>query len=330
MGGSSWSDDHYTSRVTDRSARGVATFAYDADVRSGKAKTRVHDTLNVHGKVRESRDSDAHPESTAIAVMFDVTGSMALVPSVLQKQLPKLMGLLLRKDYVKDPQVLFGAIGDYFADRVPIQVGQFESGIEMDDNLTNLYLEGGGGGSYEESYQNALYFFAHKTSIDCFEKRGKKGYLFLIGDEKPYPKSTKQELDDLFGVTVQGDVRVEEIIRACQEKYHVFFMIPRGTSHYDDPILQNRWDNLLGPDHVIKVQDAEGICESIGIVIGIVEGTTTADDITSDLADVGASKAIAKSVAASLDTLARNTSLVKTGTGDIPGAAKKSDSIERL
>ena len=38
---------------------------------------KLHQSLNAHGvKVRESRDSDNHPESNAICVFFDVTGSM--------------------------------------------------------------------------------------------------------------------------------------------------------------------------------------------------------------------------------------------------------------
>ena len=33
-----------------------------------------------------------------------------------------------------------------------------------------------------------------KTSIDCFEKRGKKGYLFTIGDEQLPPTLTKAQI----------------------------------------------------------------------------------------------------------------------------------------
>ena len=330
MGGSSWSDDFYSDRVSDRAKTGTPTFDYDHKVKTGVVAAVVNDRLNIKGKIRESRDSDAHPESTAIGVIFDVTGSMSSVPSKLQEKLPQLMGLLLRKGYIKDPQILFGAVGDYFADRIPLQIGQFESGIEMDEDVTTLVLEGGGGGSYEESYQNALYFFAHKTSIDCFEKRGKKGYLFLIGDEKPYPVSRKNELAELIGDSVETDLSIKDIISAVTEKYNVFFIIPKGTSHYGDPILKNCWAELLGAQNVIMLEDPSTVCETIGITIGLLEGTCTADGMATDLKDLGAGTAIIKSVTTGLDTLAKNVSLVKVGTGSLPEKTGRSTTTTRL
>src|SRR5262249_20618935 len=143
-------------------------------------------------RVRESRDSDVHPESHAVAVLLDVTGSMQTVPRILQKSLPRLMGLLIRKGYLEHPQILIGAVGDATCDSAPLQVGQFESGIEIEEDLGRLFLEGGGGGQVTESYELAMHFLAHHTSLDCVEKRGKKGYAFLIGDEAPYPRVKRQ------------------------------------------------------------------------------------------------------------------------------------------
>jgi hypothetical protein len=335
MGYSGWDDGHYTSKVADKAARGVDTFAYDKDVKARAVHDpramKVHDKLNINGKMREARDSKEHPESTAIAVIFDVTGSMADKPAVMQKKLPQLMGLLLRKGYIKDPQICFGAIGDFFSDRVPLQIGQFESGIEMDEDITSFVLEGGGGGTYEESYQNALYFFAHKVSADCFEKRSKKGYLFVIGDEKPYPKSTKEELKELIGDDVQSDVPLETIVAAAKEKWNVFFIIPKGTNHYGDPALRNRWVGLLDQEHVIMLEDAEAVCETIGLAIGICEGTTTGDAIAADLKDAGASTAVVAAVTRGLDPLSK-TAMVKAGTatGALAEASGRSTSTERL
>ena len=165
----------------------------------------MHPALDPLGvTVRESRDSAEHPESLAIAVLFDVTGSMGGVPRVLQAKLPQLLGLLLRKGYAEDPQIMFGAIGDATCDRAPLQVGQFESDNRMDDDLGRILLEGGGGGQKTESYELAMYFMARHTAIDCYDKRGQRGYLFLIGDELAYPQVKPAEVRDVIGDGLQA------------------------------------------------------------------------------------------------------------------------------
>src|SRR5271166_724984 len=196
MGSTRWSDDHYKDRAKLRAETGQDAFEYDHEIKIGAAEARVHDKMNPKGvKIRESRDSEAHPESHAVGVLFDVTGSMQTVPRILQENLPRLMGLLLRKGYLEHPQILIGAIGDATCDSAPLQVGQFESGIEIEEDLGKLFLEGGGGGHITESYELAMYFMARHTALDCFEKRGKRGYLFVIGDELPYPRIKRAEVE---------------------------------------------------------------------------------------------------------------------------------------
>lgn len=330
MGYSSYSNDFYADRVASRAATGTPTFIHDAAVRTGKVKAGVHDSLNIHGKIRESRDSKEHPNSTPIAVIFDETGSMSSVPGIMQDKLPQLMGLLLRKSYIEDPQVLFGAIGDYpNGEQAPLQIGQFESGIEMDDNITHIYLEGNGGGTYQESYQNAMYYMAHRTSCDAFEKRGKKGFLFIIGDEMAYAKSTKAELESLIGDSAQGDATLEAIVAATKEKWEVFFIIPKGTNHYGDKTLEDFWKKHLG-QNVIKLEDPSAICETIGLTIGLFEGTVDAASMSADLKDLGTSDSIAHVATASVDAIAKN-AIVRIGTGGaLPGKKARSEKTERL
>src|SRR5579862_9269719 len=203
MGGTYWSDDHYRERAAFLRKAGRSAFEYDDLVaRMPIHERRVHEKMDPLGiEFRESRDSEVHPNSRAVAVLFDVTGSMRMVPRILQKNLCQLIGLLLRKGYLADPQILVGGIGDATCDRAPLQIGQFESGIEIDQDLAKLWLEGGGGGQQTESYELAMYFMARHTSIDCFEKRGQRGYLFLIGDEMPYPAIKPKEVQRLIGDT---------------------------------------------------------------------------------------------------------------------------------
>ncbi len=270
MGYSNWSDVAYRARQNDRHRRGQSAFTYDQQVRSSGVRC-VHGEMNPYGKTRESRDSQQHPDSVAIAVIFDVTGSMGRVPRVLQTKLGNLMRVLIDYGYVPHPQILFGAVGDAHCDAVPLQIGQFESGLEMDDDLGKFYLEGGGGGQVHESYELALYFMARHTVIDCYSRRGRKGYLFTIGDEKPYPVLRRQHILQHVGDMLDRDVPLPPILAAVQQRYHYFHIIPTNTAHGRSQDVQERWRSLL-EERVLMLDDEAAVCEAIALTIGLNEG----------------------------------------------------------
>lgn len=297
MGGSSWSTDAYKTRVDSRVAATGTAFAYHADVTSGRTKKKAHDTLDPKGlKIRESRDSANHPESNAVAVVLDVTGSMGSVITAIHEKLPTLMGILTRKAYISDPQIMFMAVGDATTDSVPLQVGQFESGDEMEGDVSNMFLEGGGGGQMTESYELGAYVLARKTSIDCFEKRGKKGFVFFIGDETPYAKVDKNQVDLLIGKELEQDVSTEKIFQELQEKYVVFLILPAKASNGGIvDTIRNAWGKYINPQHVLVLQDASGVSELIAAQIGLYEGADL-DGVTKDLTEHGTSKALVAAV----------------------------------
>jgi hypothetical protein len=311
MGSGRWSTDVYEEMERARAARGESAFAhYDRARASGKLE--AHPTLNPIGVTfRESRDSDEHPQSNAIAVFLDVTGSMSRVPRVVQERLPQLLGLLLYKNYIPHPQILFGAIGDATCDRVPLQVGQFESDNRMDTHLQNLILEGGGGAGMSESYELALYFMARHTSVDCWEKRRKKGYLFMIGDEMAYPKVKRSEVNDLIGAGLQDDIPLAQIVTELKEKYHVFYIIPGGASNSANAAIPDFWRETLGGQSVIRLEDANDVSELIALTIGANEGTVGLDDGIADLRAVGASDATVQHVRSALATFAAPGSIIR-------------------
>src|SRR5689334_5617040 len=111
-------------------------------------QTACHPLMDPRGvKLRESRDSESHPHSLAVAFALDVSGSMGEIPRRLATAtLPAFMAALLDAG-ITDPQVLFVAVGYAGGDRAPLQVGQFESTETlMDQWLTSMFLEGGGAG----------------------------------------------------------------------------------------------------------------------------------------------------------------------------------------
>ena len=319
MGSSTYSADVHVARAATRAATGTPTFIHTAAVASGAVAAHVHPSLDIRGKDRESRDSAAHPRSKSIVVMFDHTGSMGQVPVIMQQKLPGLMAMLVGKNYCEHPQVLFGAIGDCFDTSVaPLQVGQFESGNEMDDAFASMLIERQGGGTNQESYEMALYYFARHAKMDCLEKRGEKGYMFIIGDEAAYPVAKRDKIESIIGDTVQADVKIKDIVAAARAKFEIFFLIPSGTSNYDDDSIRDFWVNLLGSERVIKLADPTAVCETIATTVGLMEGAIDAGDISRDLADVGASATVVAAVTSGLGDLARSTALARVGSGDLP------------
>lgn len=340
MGGGSWSKDAYDDRTKTRAMNNTPTFAYDTSIKSGAAPVATHTTMDpkavagakspfVGNVMRESRDSADHPESLAIGVIFDVTGSMKAIPQKLQTKLAGLMKLLIAKGYVEHPQILFGAIGDANSDRVPLQIGQFESDITMEDNLTNIYLEGNGGGQFHETYELAHFFFARHTSIDCFEKRGKKGYFFTIGDEAFYETLKRSQIKSLIGDDLSEDLPTEQIVRELEEKYHVFHIIAEEGSYPHDKSIEGPWKALLG-ERVLLLEDSANVAELIALTIGLCEGTTDIDAGADHLRSVGADAKTVKSVTNALVPLAASGAMTKAGTVSGLPDVKSSGGVTRI
>ncbi|MEV0808936.1 hypothetical protein [Micromonospora sp. NPDC050200] len=293
MGSGIWSTDVYDAADRYRRATGASAFSY-----SDSGARTVHPALDPRGAVRESRDSDEHPQSTAVAVLFDVTGSMGHVPRVLQTKLPKLLGLLLRQGYARDPQIMFGAIGDATCDRVPLQVGQFESDNRMDDDLGRIVLEGGGGGQMTESYELAMYFMARHTVTDCWDKRGRRGYLFIIGDELAYPRVKAREVARLIGDDLREDVGLRQIVDEVTRRWDTYYLLPAGSHHSGNANVLDHWRGLLG-QNAVELDDLDAVCETIALTIGLGEQAIDLDEGLRDLdrADSAATGTVSKALA---------------------------------
>jgi hypothetical protein len=313
MGSGIWSTDVYDAAARFRASTGASAFAY-----SDSGASTVHPDLDPAGASRESRDSAEHPRSVAIAVLFDVTGSMRQVPRALQAKLPQLLGLLLRHGYVEHPQILFGAIGDATCDRAPLQIGQFESDNRMDDDLGKIVLEGGGGGQKTESYELAMYFMARHTVIDCHEKRGQRGYLFIIGDEMAYSRLKRAEVKGVIGDDLPKDVTLSSVVSEVQRKWDTYYILPEGASYVGDAEILDFWRAQLG-QNVIELADLDAVCETIALTIGLGEAAIDLDEGLADLQDVGSAAGPAVSKALALIGAPRGEVVIAEPPADLSG-----------
>ena len=249
-------------------------------------QVECHPLMNPKGvRLRECRDGTDHPQSLGIVFALDITGSMGQIPKIMAtQQLPSFMKILMGCQ-IPDPQILFMAVGDASYNRAPLQVGQFESTAElMDQWLTWSYLEGGGGGNGMESYELGLYFLAMHTEMDCMAKRNKRGYLFMTGDENPYPTLSKHIVDTLIGDSLDDDLRCEEIVAEVQKSYIPFFIIPDRNRAKK---CERRWRDLLG-DHVICLDSPSDVCYvAAGAMLISEQRVTNLDELSSILSDAG-------------------------------------------
>lgn len=295
MGKGHWSDDVYSSissNYTNKSTDDIF------------AKVVSDDMLPNKFTIRESRDSDDHPNSLAVMVFLDDTGSMGMIPDdIVRNELRTLMNTIIDNG-VQDPQVLFSAVNDHYCTRTPIQVGQFESSAEdFNKWLVNTKLQSGGGGQDRESYLMAWYVAGRHTSIDCFEKRNNKGFLFTIGDERSWDKIETNYLKSVFGFDAEQEVTDKQLLEEAERLYNVYHIHVNDTSYRNDKDVIGYWKDMLG-ERLIILDDYHAICATIATLIAVQHGADmskvtkgfdakTAGMVTTALATLAASALVA-------------------------------------
>ncbi len=261
---------------------GAGGYSYERHDRSTKTRAKAGrqetfksketpSDMSPHGlKFREARDSEEHPNSKGVLIGMDVTGSMGDIPATLaQKTLPELMKVI--HPILPDVQLCFGAIGDAYSDRSPLQIGQFESSDELFDQwLTKVHLEGRGGGWGQESYELAFLLAARHVAMDCLEKRGEKGYFFITGDEESYPQVSRRQVQEIFGYDLGADIPLEDIVAEVATKFHPFFLVP-DEGRFNHGGVGNFWKKLLG-DHVITMVTPDDTAHVMAAIIAATEG----------------------------------------------------------
>lgn len=238
-----------------------------------KSRT-MKDGLDPKGVDRESRDSNINPESTPIIVALDVTGSMGmLADSIAREGLGVLFDCILEKKPVTDPHLMFMAIGDVNYDTAPLQVSQFEADSTIIQQLTDMYLEKGGGGNQFESYNMPWYFAAHHTEHDAKDVRNRTGYLFTVGDEQAPEPLTPDQIRRFIGDDSQDTMGTPELLELCRQKYDTYHIIIEEGSHarHHPNEVKISWNNLMG-QNVISLADHKKLADTIVSTIQAAEG----------------------------------------------------------
>lgn len=175
MGCGTWTTKDWDSYTT---TRGFSRTSSASELYKNSAMKDEFNPKNID--VRESCDSNEHPNSSPIILGLDVTGSMSSVLETVSLKLNTLITEIFKREPVTDPQIMFLAFGDEYYDRCPLQATQFESDIRIAEQLNDVYFERGGGGNGGESY-------ALPTEVSR-----KYEIYHLIVDPVPYQEPEKQ------------------------------------------------------------------------------------------------------------------------------------------
>lgn len=220
-------------------------------------------------RLREARDSDAHPESYPVIIALDQTGSMGHIPrDLIANGLPHIVEQCQQAG-IPDVAILFTAIGDHSGhgdwrgsasfEEAPLQIGQFESGDEeLDYWLTSVFLEGKGGGNRGESYLLAWMVGAFITETDHWDKRHQKGTLITIGDESCLPGIVESDIRRIFGNGFLEDqpglregITADAAFRRASEKWDIHHIHCKDGSYGSMPV--NGWNLMIGSGRIHDV-----------------------------------------------------------------------------
>jgi hypothetical protein len=131
-----------------------------------------------------------------------------------------------------------------------------------------------------------MYFMARHTAADCYEKRRKRGYLFIIGDEMPYSSVKPREVSAWIGDELPQPVAIRNLIGQLTRRWDTYYILPGGTSYAGDGQVLSAWRGLLG-QNVIELADTGAVCETIALTVGLGEEAIDLDAGLADLADAG-------------------------------------------
>ena len=134
-------------------------------------------------------------------------------------------------------------------------------------------MEHGGGGNDFESYNLPWYFAAFHTAHDSIEKRGKRGYLFTVGDEESPQALTKAQIKRFIGDDTESNLPSLDLLQMAQRKYEVYHVVIEEGDYARHALqrVMDSWTKLLG-QHVIRLSDHKKLAETIVSAIEVAEG----------------------------------------------------------
>ncbi len=141
-------------------------------------------------------------------------------------------------------------------------------------------------------------------STDAWEKRGRKGYLFIIGDEMNKPVLTAEHLRQVLGDRPQRQCRRgRSSTGRCSERWHTLLHPAEPVAVIStDQQVRRHWQRDAGRAAAAAGRSGGGMRIDRAVTIGLVEGAIDLAGGLDDLQSIGSAhgKAVGKALAASV------------------------------
>lgn len=278
---------------------------YDRDVYTDNTGVGYSTTASVSISVNKLKD-EMNPlrfenpiiceKENPIVFAIDMTGSMGDWSKIIYDKMPMFYGQIMQNNYLKEPSISICGVGDYTSDEAPLQVSNFCEGLKVDEELKHLYIEKGGGGGYQESYELAAYFYNKHCELRGYEFP----FFFITGDEGFRDTIKTKYISKFLGLFEKTDVSSSVVWDSLKKKFNVFFV----KKPYDSPnenIVRKMWEEALGVERILDIQNAKACIDIILGAIAITSGARTLDEYLKDMEQRGQTKNRLEEVKCSLE-----------------------------
>lgn len=192
--------------------------------------------------------------------------------------MPMFYGQIMMQKYLEDPAISFCAIGDAIYDRAPLQISEFGQGKEIDQLISKMYLEGGGGGNYEESYELPAYFYRNH----CLFTNARKPFFFVTGDEGFFSTVEKSHILKVMGFSPDKDYNGQGLWKDLMTRFNVF-LIKKDYGGDHERIIYEQWKNAIGAERILRISEPKACIDIMLGAICLTSGSRNLDGYLKDM-----------------------------------------------
>ena len=177
-------------------------------------------------------------------------------------------GQIMMQGYLTDPSVSFCAIGDVTSDDAPLQITDFGQGGQLDQLISKIYLEGGGGSTADESYELAAYFYLNKCDVINAELP----YFFVTGDEHFYPSMQPKYFKEVLGIQ-EDKLMSKDVWKELLKKFNVFHLHKKYFQQDEEVEILTQWKLAIGENRILPIETPKAC---IDVILGVIALTSKA------------------------------------------------------